>query len=201
MLGLYVSDHPLSGLGEMLSRESDTSIAALVADEERPEGDVVKIAGLVTGLNRRIAKNSGEYWASLQLEDLDGAAVEVNFFPKVYKQFGEMLAEDQVIAVRGRLRRRDDQASIFAMEMFLPDATQTVGAPLQVTVEPGKCDEVTLGRLREILAAHPGSSDVHLHIIESGRKTIVKAAGGLKVERSAALFGHLKAVLGSNCLG
>jgi DNA polymerase-3 subunit alpha len=36
MLGLYVSDHPLSGLEHVLTRAADTGIANLLADEGRP---------------------------------------------------------------------------------------------------------------------------------------------------------------------
>ncbi|MCL2424597.1 MAG: DNA polymerase III subunit alpha, partial [Micrococcales bacterium] len=53
MLGLYVSDHPLSGLEHVLANAADTSIATLVADEERPDGSQVTVAGLVTNLTRK----------------------------------------------------------------------------------------------------------------------------------------------------
>ena len=49
MLGLYVSDHPLLGVEHVLASAADTSIANLLADESRPDGSTVTIAGMITG--------------------------------------------------------------------------------------------------------------------------------------------------------
>ena len=51
MLGLYVSDHPLFGVEHVLAAHADTPIAALTSDDVgKPEGSMVTIAGLITGL-------------------------------------------------------------------------------------------------------------------------------------------------------
>ena len=48
MLGLYVSDHPLLGLEGLLGKLSDTEISDLISNEERPDGAMVTVAGLIT---------------------------------------------------------------------------------------------------------------------------------------------------------
>src|SRR5919107_4392425 len=115
MLGLYVSDHPLSGLEHVLARAADTSIAALMADEGRADGSTVTVAGLITSLQRKMSKN-GNPWAAVTIEDLEGA-VEVMFFGETYLAYSTVLAEDQVVTVRGRVRRRDEQMQLQAMEV------------------------------------------------------------------------------------
>ncbi|NEC93410.1 DNA polymerase III subunit alpha, partial [Streptomyces sp. SID12501] len=72
MLGLYVSDHPLSGLEHVLSAQADVSIATLNADEARPDGSTVVVAGLVTSLQRKMSKQ-GNPWAAVTLEDMEGS--------------------------------------------------------------------------------------------------------------------------------
>ncbi|HMO10394.1 MAG TPA: DNA polymerase III subunit alpha, partial [Actinotalea sp.] len=114
MLGLYVSDHPLSGLEHVLSQAADCSLAALHADETRAENSTVTVCGLVTNLQRRMSKN-GNPWASLTLEDMDGS-VEVLFFGETYLAYSTTLAEDAVLTVRGRVRRRDDVVQVQATE-------------------------------------------------------------------------------------
>ncbi|PZR55454.1 DNA polymerase III subunit alpha [Xylanimonas oleitrophica] len=199
MLGLYVSDHPLSGLEHVLARSSDTSIASLVTDEGRPENSTVTVAGLITSLQRKMSKN-GNPWAAVTIEDLEGS-VEVMFFGETYLAYSTALAEDQVVAVRGRIRRRDDQLSLQAMEVSLPDTSAVADAPVQVTVPHTRCVEPVMVRLREVLASHPGSAEVHVSISEPGKRTVVRAADTLRVEKSPALFGDLKALLGPACLG
>ena len=199
MLGLYVSDHPLAGLEHVLTRAADTSIAALLGDEGRPENSTVTVAGLITSLQRKMSK-AGNPWAAVTVEDLEGS-VEVMFFGETYLAYSTALAEDQVVAVRGRVRRRDDQLSLQAMEVSLPDTSAVADAPVQVTVPHTRCVEPTMARLREVLGAHPGSAEVHLTVVEPGKRTVVRAADSLRVEKSPALFGDLKALLGPTCLG
>ena len=99
MLGLYVSDHPLLGIEHVLAGHADLPIAALMNDETIQEGAGLTIAGLVTGLQLKRNKR-GDLWAIATVEDLEGS-VEVLFFPNAYVQFGTMLANDVVVAVRG----------------------------------------------------------------------------------------------------
>jgi DNA polymerase-3 subunit alpha len=198
MLGLYVSDHPLSGLEHVLQRAADTSVASLLADESRPDGSVVTVAGLLTSVQRKMSKN-GNPWAAVTVEDLEGA-VEVMFFGETYLAYSTMLAEDQVVVLRGRVRRRDESMQLQAMEVALPDITVGSDSPLSVTMPHTRAIESVVVRLREVLATHPGSAEVHIAVAEPGKRTIVRAADTLRVEKSPALFGDLKALLGQGCL-
>ncbi|MCV2393409.1 DNA polymerase III subunit alpha [Actinotalea sp. M2MS4P-6] len=198
MLGLYVSDHPLSGLEHVLAQAADCSLAALHADETRAENSTVTVCGLVTNLQRRMSKN-GNPWASLSLEDLDGS-VEVLFFGETYLAYTTTLLEDAVLTVRGRVRRRDDTIQLQAMEVSLPDVTAVDERPVTISIPVTRCTPPIVEKLREILADHPGVTDVHLRLTQPGRSTVMRLDHGLRIERSPALYGDLKALLGPNCL-
>jgi DNA polymerase-3 subunit alpha len=199
MLGLYVSDHPLSGLEHVLSAAADVSIATLNADEARPDGSTVQVAGLITSLQRKMSKQ-GNPWAAVTLEDMEGG-VEIMFFGETYLAYSTVLAEDAVVVVRGRVRRRDDQMQLQAMEVSLPDLSAVADAPVVVTLPESRCIQPVVERLREVLATHPGVSELHLRVARAGgRTTLLRAGAGFRVERSPALFGDLKALLGPGCL-
>ncbi len=119
MLGLYVSDHPLNGLEHVLSQGSDCTIGQLMLDEERPHGSTVTISGLVTSVQRKITKR-GDSWATITLEDLDGA-IEVLLFPSTYQLASTLLIEDSVLRIKGALSRDKDQPELRAQEVTLPD--------------------------------------------------------------------------------
>src|SRR3712207_4185265 len=67
MLGLYVSDHPLAGLEHVLGPAADTTIASLAEEGAIPDGQVVTLAGILSGVQRRITKQ-GRAWASATLD-------------------------------------------------------------------------------------------------------------------------------------
>ena len=121
MLGLYVSDHPLLGLEGMLSKLADVEIADLLENEERPDGAMVTVAGLITSLQRKTTKQ-GNLWAIAQVEDL-GGTVEALFFPATYQTVSTMLAPDTVVTLRGRVNRRDGQVALAVQEMTIPDVS------------------------------------------------------------------------------
>src|SRR6478736_2643274 len=198
MLGLYVSDHPLSGLEHVLSAAADVSIATLNADEARPDGSTVVVAGLITSLQRKMSKQ-GNPWAAVTLEDMEGS-VEIMFFGETYLAYSTVLAEDAVVVIRGRVRRRDETMQLQAMEVSLPDVSQAADAPVVVSMAVSRCTPPVVERLREVLSTHPGVTEVHLRLTSPGRATVMRLDHGLRVERSPSLFGDLKALLGPSCL-
>ena len=198
MLGLYVSAHPLPGLERVLRRAADTSIAALAEEGTVADGQVVTLAGILSGVQRRITKQ-GKAWASATLEDLDGG-VEVLFFPNTYELVGQYIAEDAIVVVKGRVDRRDDQARIMAMDMALPDITAADATkPVVLALAPSRCTPPLVERLREVLTRHPGSSEVHLKLVNGSRSTLLRL-GPMRVSSTPALMADLKALLGPSAL-
>ena len=198
MLGLYVSDHPLSGIEHVLTQAADVSIATLLADEQRPDNSTVTIAGLITSLQRKMSKQ-GNAWAAVTIEDMEGS-VEVMFFGETYLAYSAILAEDQVVVLRGRVRRRDDAMQLQAMEVSLPDVSVGDDAPVTLSIPTNRCTPPVVEQLRDILSTHPGVTEVHVKLTSPGRATVLRLEDGLRVERTPALYGDLKALLGPNCL-
>jgi DNA polymerase-3 subunit alpha len=188
-----------SSVEHILEREADCTIAVL-NEGERPDGQIVMIAGLLSGLQRKVTKQ-GNSWAMFQLEDLAGS-IEVLCFPSSYQLCSTLLAEDAILIVKGRLDRREDIAKIIAMEVTQPDLTITdATGPLSVTMPLGRCTPPTVSRLMEVLITHPGTAEVHLHVLNGPRTTVVRLDDRLRVAPSPALMGDLKQLLGPSCLG
>lgn len=199
MLGLYVSDHPLSGIEGILARLADVSIAQLATDETIRDRAKVTIAGLVTGVQRKISK-AGKTWAIVTVEDLAGS-VEVLVFPSQYDIAGPVLGEDVVVVVKGDLNRSDESVSIRATEITLPDVDTQADGPVTIQMDMSRCTPVVVERLKGVLDTHPGTTEVRLRLQQPGRDTLMRLDEGLRVTVTPALFGDLKALLGPACLG
>jgi len=198
MLGLYVSDHPLLGVEHVLASAADTSVAALQT-EAAPEGQSVTVAGILSSVLRRVNK-TGVPWASAVLEDLEGS-VEVLFFPSTYAQVAVNVAEDAIVVVKGRVDRREDVAKLVATDLSVPDLSEGPRGPVVLSLPAARCTPPVVERLREVLATHPGTTEVQLQLVNGGRKTRLRLAEGLRVAATPALMGDLKALLGPTCLG
>jgi len=56
-------------------------------------------------------------------------------------------------------------------------------------------------RLKEVLVTHPGTTEVHLALVNGERRTVLRLDEGLRVTATPALFGDLKALLGPASVG
>ena len=200
MLGLYVSDHPLRGLDQLLAEYADTSISSLLGEDSKPDGSMVTISGMITSLSRRIAKNSGNAYARAEVEDL-GGSMEVMFFGQVYGPISTVLEEDLIVVVRGRLQRRDDGAvSINAQELTVPDMSGGHAGPVLISMVNHKATETVVTALGDVLRNHPGTTEVQLKLTSSRKVELLKLGVDLRVSPTPALFGDLKVLLGPTCL-
>ena len=195
MLGLYVSDHPLLGVEHILRAAADMPISQL-ADANHDQ--IITIGGLITQVQRKVSRQ-GTPWAIVTVEDLDGA-VDVMFFSNSYSTHGVNLVEDRIVAIRGRVDKREEQPRISALDLTLPDLNQIPTGPLVISMEMSRCTPPVIERMKEILRSHPGGREVHLQLDENGKKTILKLDEGLKVTSSPSLSADLKTVLGPDCL-
>ncbi|MFU8875193.1 DNA polymerase III subunit alpha [Micromonospora sp. SL4-19] len=194
MLGLYVSDHPLFGLEHVLGAAADTTIAALSEEGTVPDGAVVTLAGILSGVQRRVTKQ-GRAWASATLEDLAGG-VETLFFPNTYEVIGQYIAEDAIVVVKGRVDRRDDTPRIMAMDMSMPDiSSNPANKPVTLTIPVHRCTPPLVEKLKETLVLHPGDTEVHVKLLNGGKVTTLRL-GPFRVAATTALMGDLKSVLG-----
>jgi DNA polymerase III subunit alpha len=190
MLGLYVSDHPLFGLEHILANAADESILSALDSGEEPRS--VTLAGILSSVNRRVTK-AGAPWANAVLEDLEGS-IEVMFFPQTYSSVALTITEDAVVAIKGRTDARDDTVKLIASDLSVLDTTEAPRGPVVVTMEPTRCTPPMVGRLKEILSAHPGTTEVHLKL--TGSHEHVLRLDGFSVRVTPALMSELKPLVG-----
>ncbi|MGA4668511.1 DNA polymerase III subunit alpha [Propionibacteriaceae bacterium Y1923] len=199
MLGLYVSDHPLQGLEHVLQRHRDHSLGAVASPDGPPEGAVVTICGMVTQLTRKQTK-TGQIWAILNVEDLDGS-VEVMVFSRTYEQVAMQLATDVVVKVSGRVRRDDDSVTIQASDVSLPEiTTEGGGGPVTIQLPVSRCTPPVVEQLKGVLRQHPGVQEVRVTLLSNDRETTFRLHEELRVSPSQPLMADLKALLGPSCL-
>jgi DNA polymerase-3 subunit alpha len=110
MLGLYVSGHPLAEFQDYLS-----NLNTIENLYEEPDKSTQLVGGVISKL-KQIFTKSGQPMYFLTLEDLTDN-VEVIVFPTVLEKYKELVEEDKIIIVKGRLDRKEDQIKLIAIEL------------------------------------------------------------------------------------
>jgi len=197
MLGLYVSDHPLAGLERAIGQEAELTIAELLV-QDREDGDIVTIAGLITSVNHRVARSSGNPYAQVVVEDF-GGEISIMFLGKAYKNYQTDLVEDTIVALRGRVSNRDDGLGLHAVELTpLKVTAEQSDAPLTLTVPEKFATHSVLTALDQALERHEGPAPVRLRLVKSGIVRVFELPRTVTV--SLDLMGEVKSLLGADCL-
>jgi DNA polymerase-3 subunit alpha len=200
MLGLYVSDHPLSGMEARLLKLASSSIAEVLSGDEAREGEHVTIAGLITGVQHRVARNSGNQYGIVQVEDF-GAEITVMFLGKTYQEFSPALTNDSIVVIRGRISMRDDGMNLHAVSLSTPDLGQSLGSgPLIISMPDIRATPEVVGAMNDVLIRHAGDTEVRVRLIKESTATARDYDVPFPVQVSADLYGELKTLLGPQCL-
>jgi len=172
-LGIFVSGHPLAGAQDVLVRNG----AMPIKDVRNAEDDaLVTVAGMVTSVRRTLTK-AGSQMLIAQLEDTTGAC-DVIVFSKLYPQVQGLFSEDDVLMVKGRVRRRERPGaapgeegpidlSVSANEVTtfeLPVRTNGIAhEPVREWhVDVGTRDQID--RLAALVEEWPGAVPVFMHV-------------------------------------
>lgn len=195
MLGLYVSDHPLAGREAQIARYSEISLADLQENEALQDGQVLTIAGLVTAVEHKVARNTGNPYAIVSVEDLD-SEVTVMLMGKTYAEYGRSLNSDQIVMIRGRVSQRDDSKNINAQRIdILENATDATDA-IVLNIREEQATKLNLEELDRALRAYPGESEVFVNMV-AGRSVSSRFKLQPKIKLSVAFISEAKSIFGS----
>ncbi len=112
LLGLYVSGHPLDGIREKIEKVGiNINKIKLTGREDQP----VTLACVVQSVRIIITKKN-QQMAFVQLEDLTGT-IEAVAFPTIYKNFMNMLMEDKILAIKGKVSIREGEKTLVIDEV------------------------------------------------------------------------------------
>lgn len=205
-LGLYVSDHPLSGIANMLDRFSDTKIADIVAGQVRPsdgfkDRQTLRLAGVVGSLIKKPTR-AGTMFSLFELEDITGT-LQCIVFPKTFERIGHLLEADTIYELSGSLLAGDGEDDVkFAVDnVKLINMTETGLIPFEIHVRVSQATTEAVTALESVLRQHPGQMPVHLHVVDANnRLQVFEIAEHLRVEGSKDLAQEIRALFGASAL-
>lgn len=128
LLGMYVSEHPLDSLAHLLEGYQPISDIPKL-----PDGKTIHVGGLVSTA-KKIQTRKGDPMAFVTIEDKSGQ-LEVIVFPKLYNECLSMLETGKLIAVAGKVNRKDGDPKLLADKFQLLEGASKPPAPVAVGSE------------------------------------------------------------------
>lgn len=116
MLGIYISGHPLEKYKDKIEKIATVNSIMLqeandaIAKNEKTEikdNQNATIVGIITSIKKKFTKNN-KVMCFVTLEDLYGKT-EVIVFESVYMEAQNLLVEENIVAINGRISVREDQ--------------------------------------------------------------------------------------------
>ena len=129
MLGLYISGHPLEQFREQIAEQTNINTLKMKQLQETEDkimedvpkyrdGQVVRIAGIINSVKKKYTKNN-KIMAFVTIEDLFGQC-EIIVFENCYQMCSDILMDESIVLVEGRLSIREDEDVKIVANKILP---------------------------------------------------------------------------------
>ncbi|MFO0907257.1 MAG: OB-fold nucleic acid binding domain-containing protein [Isosphaeraceae bacterium] len=198
MLGFYMSSHPLTRYAQVLQTLATHRVADLGGVAE---GTEVVLGGMIVGVQLKSVSKSRSgltRMGKLTFEDLSGA-VPAMLWPEEFAKFEELVKNDQIVFVRGKLDRRRDPAELIISKIIpLANGPGELSRGVVVTLRKGLVDEQKdLESLLRKIRIRPGNLDVYLEILGLAgvRRAIYRVGPSLKIRYDDQLVADLEATV------
>jgi DNA polymerase-3 subunit alpha len=190
-LGLYVSDHPLTPIRDQLRRKTDCAVNEI---ERRRDGEIVVVGGIVAGIKQMTTKK-GDPMVFAALEDVTGAC-EVVAFNSVYQHARDLLVQDRVIVVKGRIDQKSaGETKLVAIEITGFEATpERKEVRLKVDARIARAGIVR--ELAMLVKDFPGEAPVYVDLVTSMGSKLLELGPDYRVRPVPDFFAEVKHLLG-----
>lgn len=223
LLGMFVSQNPLEKVQAIWKKCIDAKIEELA---DKKVDTVVIISGIITSVKKIFTKNN-QSMAFLTVEDFTGS-VEVIVLPNLYEKTMQYLREDSIIAIRGKVDKKEsfkdetaeDQSKIVANDIkpiedykslsnqeihprfnrqFSPGIEKTKASDIiEYHIKIADSGKESLEKLKSILIEHKGDNPVYFHVESLQKKTIVPLSRNYWVKKDSGIDQRIEELLGKD---
>ena len=119
VLGLYISGHTIDEYKELINKTCTNDICYYKDNSSVQEEQEVVLGGNIREV-RKIVTKKNSIMAFLYIED-KYFSIECVVFPKVYDQFSYLINSENIVIIKGVLKKEDDQVKILVKDIISVD--------------------------------------------------------------------------------
>ncbi len=164
VLGLYISGHPTDKYIELINKISTGSITYYKEIEENlmKEENIV-IGGIVRDLRKIVTKNNS-MMSVFYLEDRY-FSIECVVFPKVYDKFNYLINNDNIVIIKGVLKRDGDDVKVIVNNILGIDEGERF--KLYVLVKSVNDIESSFVKIRTLSHENKGNTGIFFYLLDT----------------------------------
>lgn len=187
-VGFFLSSHPLDEYQKSLE---DLRIIAIADRENIYVGDKISIAGIISGLQVRHSKK-GNRFCIFRLED-QSSGVKCLAWSESYSKFTELLKDDEIIVVEGKVEANDGSEITLILEdaKRLADTVPQKAKSLQLTIASKDFADPYLDDLLTLLSVEKGKCEVFVHLLINENLKVKVYSQPLRIQGSKRLENEL----------
>jgi len=198
VLGFYVTSNPLSHCAEVINIYSTLNTSQLAGTSD---GQSLVIGGVITKIRTMVTKrgkNAGSKMAVFVLEDLQGKS-EVVLFPDTLRKFSDLLIEDKVVFVKGKVDHKRENPNIFASELIsLEQVREKLAAKVQIELTASQVSKEKVAEIKTLCSHHRGNSPVYVAIRTDKGRIMTRTDQSLYVNPDVEFCRKMKLLVGDD---
>lgn len=195
-LGFYITGHPLTKYDKELEKIGTKRISEL---DEIPDGQEVKIGGILTTIRKIQTKSKAELMAYCTVEDPSGN-VEIIIFPDLYKASMTILQKDESVLVKGTVDKTEKGLKIVSSDITLLDTLATrLGQKAEISLKLPLNENVRLQTLKSILLSDgKGRYPLYLRVFHKNTETLITT--GIKISDDRDIISKIEEIAGKGAV-
>ena len=166
LLGFYVTGHPLDDYRGNLESGSYGSISEALA---MTEPGSLRLAGLLTKVEKKFTKKDGRPFGIMTLED-DSGTLEVTAWDESFSKSELILKPGSVISCNVRISIRDEEIKANASD-FKELTPKPSKKPLRLRIDRARLKESDLTTISDAIKRYPGKRTLVLEIVTPSGST------------------------------
>ncbi|NQT33087.1 MAG: DNA polymerase III subunit alpha [Candidatus Omnitrophica bacterium] len=195
MLGFYITKHPLAAHERLLNAYSTCSISELAG---MPDGMEVLIGGIINKAKLTVTRKTSEKMAIVNLGDLQNFT-EVLVFPKTYRKAPDIIKDDNLVYVHGRLSLREEEPKIIAEDIIpLESVKEKFTKAVLVKMSTVGLEENMMMRIKNVIHKYAGKTPVFIEFKSpEGRMIRLSVGNDLFVHPNDELIDEVEGIVGT----
>lgn len=199
LIGFSITGHLLDQY-----RSEYESFSRLKLDSIKPEmvGTVTDVVGIISSITKKVDKK-GNMMAFVSVEDFYGK-IECIIFSKTFDKCKELIVDDQVVRVRGKIDAQLDTENyklIVDDLQIIEKIRQTNSKSIRIKINTANTDLSAIKNFRELLNKYPGDSRVYLELTSKElNQSFLTLAKNITIEPSQALIENVTRLFGDGSI-